>query len=92
MAGRRNVFGICDVCGYRYRLNQLRKNSYGSMVCPTDYDGRYDLKNHPQNKTPHIEERYFIKDARPENNGGRNVTWADATTEWENETGYWNLV
>lgn len=92
MAGRKNVFGICDVCGYRYRLNQLRKNSYGSMVCPTDYDGQYDLKNHPQNKTPNIEERYYIKNARPENDGGRNANWESVTTQWENETKYWNLI
>ena len=24
------------------------------LVCPTDYDGAYDLKNHPQNKTPDV--------------------------------------
>jgi len=92
MSGRKNVFGICDTCGFRYKLNQLRKNSYGMMVCPTDYDGQYDLKNHPQNKTPDVGERYFIKNARPENNNDRNITWANATTEWQNETSYWNVV
>lgn len=92
MAGRINVFGICDTCGFRYKLNQLKKNSYGMMVCPTDYEGQYDLKNHPQNRSPRIEERYFIKDARPENNSDRNAEWQTITTQWENETRYWNLI
>ena len=52
MATTRNVYGICDVCGFRYKLRKLKKNSYGLMVCSVDYDGKYDLKNHPQNKHP----------------------------------------
>jgi hypothetical protein len=92
MAGRKNVFGICDTCGFRYKLNQLKKNSYGMMVCPTDYDGQYDLKNHPQNRSPRIDERYYIKDARPEYNGDRNAEWQNVATQWENETRYWNLI
>lgn len=51
MTTSRKTLGICDVCGFRYRLRDLKKTSYGSMVCPTDFD-RYDLKNHPQNKSP----------------------------------------
>ena len=43
--------GICDICGFKYKLSELQKNSYGMMVCPTDFEGSYDLKNHPQNKT-----------------------------------------
>ena len=92
MAGRKNVLGICDTCGFRYKLNQLKKNSYGMMVCPTDFEGQFDLKNHPQNRSPRIDERYYIKNARQENNSDRNVTWENTTTEWQNETGYWNLV
>ena len=26
MANSKNVFGLCDTCGFRYRLNQLNKN------------------------------------------------------------------
>lgn len=92
MAGRKNVFGICDTCGFRYKLNQLKKNSYGMMQCPTDFDGAYDLKNHPQNKSPRIDERYFIQDARPENNDDRNIIWNNANSQWQNNNGYWNLV
>lgn len=92
MATTKNIFGICDVCGFRYKLNQLKKNSYGLMVCSYDYDGAYDLKNHPQNRSPRIDERYYIKDARPEYNGDRNAEWQNVATQWENETRYWNLI
>jgi len=51
MTTSRKTLGICDVCGFRYRLRDLKKTSYGSMVCPNDFD-RYDLENHPQNKSP----------------------------------------
>jgi|TARA_R100000734_G_C3287599_1_gene80001 hypothetical protein len=51
MTTSRKTLGICDVCGFRYRLRDLKKTSYGTMVCPTDFE-RYDLKNHPQNKIP----------------------------------------
>ena len=54
MATTRNVYGICDVCGFRYKLRELKKNSYGLMVCSVDYDGKYDLKNHPQNKQKNV--------------------------------------
>ena len=54
MATTRNVYGICDVCGFRYKLRVLKKNSYGLMVCSVDYDGKYDLKNHPQNKQKNV--------------------------------------
>ena len=92
MSGRKNLFGICDTCGFRYKLNQLKKNSYGMMQCPTDFDGQFDLKNHPQNRSPRIDERFFIKDARPENNDDRNILWNNEELQWENNNGYWNLV
>ena len=92
MSGRKNLFGICDTCGFRYKLNQLKKNSYGMMQCPTDFDGQFDLKNHPQNRSPRIDERFFIKDARPENNDDRNILWNNEESQWQNNNGYWNLV
>ena len=51
MTTSRKTLGICDICGFRFKLRDLKKNSYGLMVCSTDYE-RYDLKNHPQNKIP----------------------------------------
>lgn len=92
MAGKRDVLAICDSCGFRYKLNQLKKNSYGMMVCPSDFDRSYDLKNHPQNKSPKVEERPFIQDVRPEGNGGINQAWLQATTQWNNNLKYWNLI
>ena len=91
-AGRKNVFGICDTCGFRYKLNQLKRNSYGMMQCPTDFDGAYDLQSHPQNKSPRIEERFFIRNARPEANNDRNQQWQQATAQWNTNLKYWNLI
>ena len=93
MAKSRNVFGLCDICGFRYRLNQLKKTSYGAMVCPTDYDGAYDLKNHPQNKAPNTRRQIFIENARPDNNSDRNLDWQNASSNnWENTDKNWNTI
>jgi hypothetical protein len=65
MATGKNALGICDVCGFRYRLKELKKNSYGMMVCTMDFEGAYDRKNHPQNKTPDVTDDITVKDPRP---------------------------
>ncbi len=52
MSTSRQVLGVLDVCGFRYKLRELRKNSYGLMVCPMDYEGQYNKQNHPQNNIP----------------------------------------
>ena len=57
--------GLCDICGFRYPLKTLKKNSYGMMVCPMDFEGQYDLKNHPQNRIADVSDNENIKDARP---------------------------
>lgn len=31
-------YGLCDICGQRYRYLDLRKNWKGFMVCPEDYE------------------------------------------------------
>lgn len=36
MAG--GPYGICDRCGFKYRLARLRKEWTGLMVCPADWD------------------------------------------------------
>ena len=92
MTTSRKTLGICDVCGFRYKLNQLKKNSYGLMVCNNDYDAGYDLKNHPQNKSPRIDERYMIKDIRPDPNIDRNGAWTTVTITFNNNLKYWNLI
>ena len=54
MSTSRQTLGICDICGFRYRLRDLKKTSYGSMVCFLDYE-KYDLNNnHPQNKQKNV--------------------------------------
>jgi hypothetical protein len=57
--------GICDICGFQYRLRDLKKNSYGMMVCSEDYEGKYDLVNHPQNRIARVTDNENIRDARP---------------------------
>jgi rubredoxin len=92
MAKSRNVFGLCDICGFRYRLNQLKKTSYGAMVCPTDYDGAYDLKNHPQNKAPNTRREIFIQNARPDPRTDIQANWESLEENWENKDNNWNMV
>lgn len=92
MARFKNTIVECDVCGFEYRRSVMRSNSYGLMVCPKDFDGAYDTKNHPQNKSPVLREKYFLENARPENNNDRNQVWNDAELTWENINKYWNLI
>ena len=72
MATDRKAKGICDICGFAYPHRVLKRNSFGLLVCPTDFDGAYDLKNHPQNKTPDVRDDETIKDPRPPLNNDRN--------------------
>ena len=92
MASQRKAIGECDICGFQYPLNQLRKNSYGMRVCPSDWEGSYDMKNHPQNKPPNVRDSEFIKDPRPPQSWGRNVNWNDDQEDWENSNNDWNTV
>ena len=32
------AYGLCDYCGQRYKLNDLKKNWRGFKVCPADYE------------------------------------------------------
>ena len=52
MATQKNALAVCDMCGFVYPHRVMRLNSYGLLVCPQDFEGQYDLKNHPQNKVP----------------------------------------
>ena len=44
-----NMWSVCDRCGFNYKRKQLRKETTNFVVCHSCYDGRFDLKNHPQN-------------------------------------------
>ena len=48
-AGTSRAIGLCDVCGFRYKLNQLRANVVRGVIteiraCPECWD-----EDHPQN-------------------------------------------
>tara|TARA_R100001079_G_scaffold76103_1_gene40913 strand:- start:211 stop:489 length:279 start_codon:yes stop_codon:yes gene_type:complete len=92
MATDRKAKGICDICGFAYPHRVLKRNSFGLLVCPTDFDGAYDLKNHPQNKTPDVRDDETIKDPRPPLNNDRNLLWESATSNWETTDEEWNFV
>ena len=49
MASKKRAKAMCDISGFVYPMRVMRLNSYGLLVGPLDYDGQYDLKNHPQN-------------------------------------------
>jgi len=95
MTTARKARAMCDVCGFVYSMKVMRLNSYNMLVCPQDYEGRYDLKNHPQNKTPNVRDDAIVKNARPDN-GGRNLTWESASITWndipEPDTRKWGTV
>ncbi len=57
---------ISDRSSFRFPYEQRIKESTGFVVGPGESDGMYDLKNHPQNKSPKISARQGLKDARPD--------------------------
>lgn len=91
MASIKRAYGICDVCGFRYKRKQLKHNSYGLLVCPTDFEGRYDLKNHPQNSSPNVLDKEFIDDPRTQDASGTQIVWDLNSGVWEEVTDNWNV-
>ena len=69
MATEKRAIGMCDECGFVYPQRIMRLSSYNTLRCPTCFDGRYDLNNHPQNKAPNVSENPAIKNARPDEHG-----------------------
>jgi hypothetical protein len=92
MASNKRALAICDTCGFQYPHRVLKMNSYGMLVCPTDYDGAYDLKNHPQNRTANVRDDESIRNPRPPLNNDRNLVWNNATNTWENYDTDWNMI
>ena len=66
MATTKRNLGQCDMCGFEYPYRDLRMNSFGLLVCAEDYDGKYDLKNHPQNRNIKLQDKETIKNPRPD--------------------------
>ena len=83
---------MCDSCSFVYDMRVMKLNSYDMLICPQCFEGNYDLKNHPQNRTPKLAETFFVKDARPESIADRNLDWESATTNWEDTDKYWNMI
>ncbi len=92
MASDKHAVGLCDICGWRYPLRELKYNSYKLLVCPTDFEGAFDLKNHPQNKAPNVKDNESIRNPRPPLNNDRNLLWEATTTEWEDTDQNWNMI
>ena len=82
MATDRKALAVCDICNFRYPHRVMKLNSFGLLVCPEDYEGAYDLKNHPQNKIPDVRDNTKIENPRPDS-GGRNLVWNTANLLWE---------
>ena len=81
MATNKNAKAMCDEGGFVYPLRVMRLSSYGTLRCPQCFDGRYDLKNHPQNRVPDTRDDPTIQNARPDD-GGRNLEWQLADITW----------
>jgi hypothetical protein len=92
MASNRRALAICDTCGFRYPHRVMKLNSYGMLICPTDYEGAFDLKNHPQNRVPNVRDNPAIRNPRPESNNDRNIAWQNASSLWEDTDSYWNTI
>ena len=91
MATNKRAKAVCDICGFVYPHNVMKKNSFGLLVCPTDFDGAFDEKNHPQNKAPDVKDDETIKDPRPTQNEAF-TSWNNQETNWEATTNFWNIV
>ena len=82
MASNRRALAICDTSGFQYPHRVMKLNSYGLLVCPTDFEGPYDLKNDPQNKAPNVKDDIKIANPRPPTTLERNTTWGKASFVW----------
>lgn len=70
--------GICDRCGFAYKLSQLREEfvrgrSNGLLTCPECWDA-----DHPQNYAGlrDVTDAQSLRNPRPENNrDSRRINW-----------------
>ena len=91
MASNKNALAMCDTCGFVYPHRVMKLNSYGMLVCPQDFDGQFDLKNHPQNKVPDVRDDPTIRNPRPDT-GGRQIDWEAASNNWDAEDRGWQAI
>ena len=94
-ASNKRAKAMCDISGFVYPMRVMRLNSYGLLVGPLDYDGQYDLKNHPQNRAPDVSEDPAIRNARPDDTG-RNAVWNETEITWNDDSTdtvrKWNII
>lgn len=79
------TLGVCDICGFRYKLQTLRFNSYGLRVCTTDWDGQFDRKNSPLNYPPPmpLDDPRPVFQPRPDVNTAIDFNPSDLTQQFE---------
>lgn len=61
------TYGICDECGFKYRLSEMKKRWDGALVCRKDYEpqhpqeflrGKADRIKHPGDVRPEAEDSF----------------------------------
>jgi|TARA_R100000687_G_C6438673_1_gene159400 hypothetical protein len=63
---RRALFSS-DRSGFVFKYsNRVKEPGTGYIVGPNESDGYYNLKDHPQNKSPRITPRRPLREARPD--------------------------
>ena len=77
----RKAKAMCDTCSFVYDKKVMRLNSYDMLTCPQCFEGNYDLKNHPQNRSADVRDDTIVPNARPDVYG-RNITWEAANITW----------
>jgi hypothetical protein len=77
----RKAKAMCDTCSFVYDKKVMRLNSYDMLICPQCFEGNYDLKNHPQNRSADVRDDTIVPNARPDVYG-RNITWEAANITW----------
>ena len=70
---------ISDRSGFRFKYKERIVESTGFVVGPGESDGIFNLKDHPQNKSPDFRAQPVLKDARPDTVMASVGTSTDAT-------------
>ena len=61
-ASNKNAYAICDRCGFRYGLRELRKEWNGLKTCPECYESK-----HPQlNPVRKVTDPQAVREPRPD--------------------------
>tara|TARA_B100000768_G_C11072820_1_gene287338 strand:+ start:281 stop:598 length:318 start_codon:yes stop_codon:yes gene_type:complete len=61
-ASNKNAYAICDRCGFRYGLRELRKEWNGLKTCPECYESK-----HPQlNPVRKVADPQAVREPRPD--------------------------